>query len=69
MRASVINVDPETMGGTPVFKGTRVPISTLIDYLKVGDSIDVFIDEFPTVSRSQAIELLEEAGEKLLATA
>jgi uncharacterized protein (DUF433 family) len=49
------------MGGTPVFIGTRVPIQTLFDYLEAGESIDDFLDGFPTVSREQVIELLEEA--------
>nr|VFJ44705.1 MAG: Uncharacterized conserved protein, DUF433 family [Candidatus Kentron sp. FW]VFJ50433.1 MAG: Uncharacterized conserved protein, DUF433 family [Candidatus Kentron sp. FW] len=69
MKDSIINVDPEVMSGAPVFKGTRVPVQTFIDYLKAGDSIDDFLDGFPTVSREQTIQLLEEAGEKLLAAA
>nr|VFJ67491.1 MAG: Uncharacterized conserved protein, DUF433 family [Candidatus Kentron sp. FW] len=66
---SVITIHPEIMGGTPVFKGTRVPVQTFIEYLEGGDSIDDFLDGFPTVSREQTIALLEEAKEKLLAVA
>ena len=53
------------MGGTPVFTGTRVPIQTLIDFLKAGDSIDDFLEGFPTVSRQQVIEFLEEAENQM----
>ncbi len=55
----VVHSDPEILGGTPVFIGTRVPIKTLLDYLEAGDSLDEFIDHFPSVSREQAIEALE----------
>jgi uncharacterized protein (DUF433 family) len=58
--------DPEILGGTPVFVGTRVPIATLFDHLKAGDSLDVFLEDFPSVSREQAIALLEEATRRLL---
>ncbi|QGZ92607.1 DUF433 domain-containing protein [Microcystis aeruginosa FD4] len=51
--------DPDILGGTPVFKGTRVPIKTLLDYLEAGDSLDVFLDHFPSVSKEQAIASLE----------
>ena len=54
------------MGGTPVFRGTRVPVETLIDYLEGGDSIDDFLDGFPTVSREQVIAFLEEAKMRML---
>ena len=57
------------MGGEPVFAGTRVPIKTLTDYLEAGDSIDVFLDHFPSVSRELAIAFLEEARERLSAEA
>ena len=57
------------MGGTPVFEGTRVPIQTLIDYLKGGESIDDFLNGFPPVTREQVIAVLEEAKEKLLVPA
>ncbi len=54
------------MGGTPCFAGTRVPARTLIDYLEGGDSLDDFLEDFPTVSREQAVALLEEASELLI---
>lgn len=54
------------MGGTPVFAGTRVPIQTLWDYLKAGESIDDFLAGFPTVAREQVIALLEEAERQLV---
>lgn len=53
------------MGGTPVFAGTRVPIQTLIDYLKAGETIDDFLEGFPTVSRQQVIEFLQEAEKQM----
>lgn len=61
MTSTVVSISRDVMGGTPVFRGTRVPIQTLIDYLKAGDSIDEFLEGFPTVSRSQVIEFLEQA--------
>lgn len=66
MKTHVVSISPEVMGGTPVFKGTRVPVQTLIDYLEGGESIDDFLKGFPTVTREQVIELLEEAKEKVL---
>ncbi len=57
-----ISASPEIMGGTPVFTGTRVPVQTLLDYLKAGESIDDFLDGFPTVTREQIIALLEKNG-------
>jgi uncharacterized protein (DUF433 family) len=54
------------MSGTPVFRGTRVPVQTLIEYLEGGDSIDEFLEGFPTVTRAQVIAFLEEAKEKLV---
>lgn len=54
MNDKVISISKDVMGGTPVFAGTRVPIKTLLDYLEAGDSIDEFLDGFPTVSREQA---------------
>ena len=66
MSQSVICRDPEVMSGTPVFCGTRVPVQTLIEYLEAGDSIDEFLEGFPTVSRAQVIAFLEEAKEKLV---
>lgn len=62
MKEPLISISKEVMGGTPVFVGTRVPIQTLIDFLTAGDTIDDFIDGFPTVSRQQVIEYLKQAG-------
>jgi uncharacterized protein (DUF433 family) len=58
---SVIVSDPEILAGTPCFRGTRVPVDSLIDYLEAGDSLDEFLDNFPSVSRAAAIAALEEA--------
>ncbi|MDJ0601119.1 MAG: DUF433 domain-containing protein [Crocosphaera sp.] len=63
--SSIIHSDPDILGGTPVFRGTRVPIKTLLDYLEAGDSLDVFLDHFPSVSKEQAIASLELAKEML----
>ncbi len=63
---NLITCDPEIMSGTPVFKNTRVPIKNLIDYLEVGESIDEFLEDFPSVSREQALQALELAKEMLL---
>lgn len=54
------------MGGTPVFAGTRVPVQTLIDYIKGGDSIDDFLEGFPTVTREQVLDFLEQAKEQIV---
>lgn len=62
----IISASPDIMGGTPVFAGTRVPVQTLLDYLKAGESIDDFLDGFPTVTKDQVITLLEEAGKQLV---
>lgn len=61
MANNVIDSDADTLGGTSVFSGTRVPIRILIEYLEAGDRLDDFLDNFPTVSRSQAIAVLEQA--------
>lgn len=61
MNTKLITVDPEIHSGTPVFKGTRVPIRTLFDHLEAGDSLEVFLDDFPSVSRELAVAILEEA--------
>jgi uncharacterized protein (DUF433 family) len=66
--ASIISASPEIMGGTPVFAGPRVPVQTLLDYLKAGESIDDFLDGFPTVTREQVIALLEEAEKQVIGT-
>jgi uncharacterized protein (DUF433 family) len=68
-RADVYHSDPEILGGTPVFTGTRVPIQTLLDYLEGGDTLDGFLDSFPSVRREQAVALLEMAAEALAAAA
>jgi uncharacterized protein (DUF433 family) len=59
MNAQVIHCDPEIYSGAPVFVGTRVPLSALFDYLKAGESIDSFLDDFPTVAKNSAITALE----------
>lgn len=59
MYKRVINIDPEILGGTPVFYGTRVPIKNLFDYLETGDSIEIFLDDFEGVSKSQVLKVLE----------
>jgi uncharacterized protein (DUF433 family) len=62
----VIHSDPEILDGTPVFVGTRVPVQTLLLYLESGETIDEFLDNFPTVSKAQAVAFLEEAGRALV---
>lgn len=66
---AVIHSDPDILGGSPVFVGTRVHVKTLIDYLVAGDPLDEFLDDFPTVSREQAVAALELAKGMLLAHA
>lgn len=66
MTKAVICRDPEVMGGAPVFCGTRVPVQTLLDYLEAGDSIDQFLDGFPSVTRDQVIAFLEQAKDRLV---
>jgi uncharacterized protein (DUF433 family) len=63
----VIVKNPDVLGGTPVFRGTRVPIQTLFDYLEGGESLEDFLEGFPTVSREMAVAALEEAKHPLLA--
>ena len=60
-KSQIITRSPEIMGETPVFAGTRVPVQTLLDYLKAGESINCFLDGFPTVTREQVLSFLEEA--------
>jgi len=67
MKTKLISSNPKVMGGTPVFRGTRVPVQTLVDYLKAGDSISDFLEGFPTVAKEQVIAFLEEAKERVLA--
>ena len=65
----VVHADPLTMGGTPVFVGTRVPFQTLLDYLEAGDPLGEFLEDFPSVSREQAVAALEQAKDALIARA
>lgn len=66
MKSSVVSIDPEIMSGTPCFSGTRVPIRTLLDYVEAGDSIDEFLDGFPTVTKEQVLNYLEESNRLIL---
>jgi uncharacterized protein (DUF433 family) len=66
---SVIHVDPEILSGTPVFVGTRVPVRTLLDYLEGGDSLHDFLEDFPTVTREQAVGALRLAKDMLVLNA
>lgn len=61
-----ILIHPDIMSGVPVFKGTRVPIKALWDYLKAGESLDTFLEDYPSVQRTQAIQVLDQAQEELL---
>jgi len=63
----IIHSDPGILGGTPVFVGTRVPVRILLDYLEGGDPLEEFLDNYPSVSREQAVAFLEEAGKAALA--
>ena len=65
-KSSVITTSPEIMGETPVFAGTRVPVQTLLDYLKAGESITDFLDGFPTVTREQVISFFDEAKKRFV---
>ena len=69
MLETIVQVDPEILGGTPVFRGTRVPVKNLLDYLVAGDTLDRFLDDFPTVKREQAVAALELARDLLTAGA
>ena len=62
----VIHSDPDILGGTPVFVGTRVPVRVLIEYLAAGDSLEEFLDHFPTVTREQAVAALSQANDLLV---
>jgi uncharacterized protein (DUF433 family) len=66
MSNNLITSSPEIMGGTPVFSGTRVPVQTLFEYLEAGDTIDDFLDGFPTVTREQVVAVLETAKLRML---
>ena len=65
MNYGAINIDPETMGGTPVFTGTRVPIQSLFDYIETGETLDEFLENFPSVKKDLAIQVLEMASKTL----
>ncbi len=67
--SSVVHSDPDILGGTPVFVGTRVPARTLLDYLAAGDTLEEFLDHFPTVSREQVVAALGQANELLVSHA
>ena len=67
-KRAIVVIDPEIMSGTPCFAGTRVPVRSLLDYLEAGDSLDEFLEDFPTVSREQAIAFLEQSANAMLAT-
>lgn len=66
---SVVESSPNVLGGTLVFKGTRVPVTTLFDYLAAGDPLERFLDHFPTVTREQAVALLDELKDRFDAAA
>lgn len=63
----IVHSDPEILGGTPVFVGTRVPVRILLDYLEGGEPLEEFLENYPSVSREQAVGFLEEAGKAALA--
>lgn len=67
MEGRIIHIDPEIVGGTPVFYGTRVPIKNLFDYLESGDSIETFLEDFDSVSKYQVVRVLE-MSQKLIET-
>lgn len=67
--STVVHSDPDILGGTPVFVGTRVPVRTLLDYLEAGDPLDEFLEDFPSVAREQAVAALRLAKQMLVAHA
>jgi uncharacterized protein (DUF433 family) len=69
MKSPLITIDPDIHSGTPVFAGTRVPVKTLFDHLEAGESLEVFLNDFPSVSRELAVAVLEEARTALVADA
>ena len=69
MKNPVVSRSPNVMGGTPVFPGTRVPVQTLLDYIEGGETIDDFLEGFPSVTREQVIAFLEEAKERAIEAA
>jgi uncharacterized protein (DUF433 family) len=66
MKSTVVSVSPDVLGGTPVFPNTRVPVQTLIDYLEGGESIEDFLEGFPSVRREQVIAFLDQARDFIL---
>lgn len=66
MKEPIITASPDVLGGTPVFAKTRVPVQTLLDYLKAGESIDDFLEGFPTVTKEQVVGFLEEAEDQIV---
>jgi uncharacterized protein (DUF433 family) len=69
MHKPIVTCSPDVLGGTPVFAGTRVPVQTLIDYLEGNETIDDFLEGFPTVTREQVVAFLEEAKDRVVAAA
>ena len=69
MKQPIVSCDPNVMGGTAVFLGTRVPVQTLLDYLEAGETIDDFLEGFPSVTREQVIPFLEEAKDRVIEAA
>lgn len=69
MKQPLVSRKPNVMGGAAVFYGTRVPVQTLLDYLEAGESIDAFLEGFPSVTRAQVIAFLEEAKDRLVESA
>ncbi len=68
-KSSVVRSDPDILGGTPVFVGTRVPVQALIDYIEAGHALQEFLDDFPSVTRELAVAALEQAKAHLIADA
>ncbi len=68
MRKQIITASPEILGGSPVFAGTRVPVQTFIEYIKAGESIDAFLEGFPSVKKEQLLAFLDEARDLVVAT-
>lgn len=66
MKSANVCRDPEVMGGVPVFRGTRVPVQTLLDTIEAGESIDQFLEGFPSVTREQVVAVLDEAKDRLV---
>ena len=64
--SNVVHIDPEILGGTPVFRGTRVPVETFFDYIQGGEPLSEFLEDFPTVAREQVVELVEEIKRRIL---